>query len=61
MKEKINVEVEMDSEDLVLLRRLSEKLDLRVGELLMQEVKERLIEMEIWEARFRELEMRALS
>jgi len=52
MTEKVNVEVELDHEDLKLLRKLAEKLNLTTGELLMQELREKLIELDTWEHRF---------
>jgi hypothetical protein len=34
MKEKINLEVELDKEDMQTLRELAEKMDMTMGELL---------------------------
>jgi len=52
MPEKIKIMFEIDSEDLKLLKELADKMELTVNELLMQELREKLIELDTWEHRF---------
>jgi len=52
MTEKIKLDVELDAEDLAMLRGVAEKFDMSISELLMQELREKLIELDTWEHRF---------
>ena len=49
----MTLELEIDTEDMKMLRALAKKFDMTVGDLLRQELQEKLTELDVWEHRFK--------